>query len=611
MKKPLLIRIMAFAVLIISFPMVSCNVGDDSAPSRITDLSFDVNSRLLSWTAPGDDGNSGRATVYDLRFFDDSEIAAFLGLSSLDGVPFDIISQTVLDNFGEATQIQGEPLPEQAGTLQNFLVDRLDIKGSKRFFMALNTRDEVGSNAGPSNVVEVETSLASVEFRTTAEPSCFGDTVAGGDFNNDGLNDVVIGDPCAGKVYVYYGRNDLPNTDKTGDGIVDADGADSADTVIIGNASEGFGYSVSSAESFTGDASKEILIGAPFFDGSRGRLYIIEGSRDRLPSVVNLSTGEAQPRITVDGENPGDLFGFSVTGALGVEGRTRRGILIGAPGFASSKGRVYLLRSEDLEDSGSATQARAFIDGAIAGERLGESVSLVGEVNTEDAFKDFAAGAPGSGRIYVFFGEDGFTSIDLGADTSKVTILSGDPALGWGTAFAGGGIIRGFFDPDDPKLSPSDILVGVPGDGLGAGSVLLFSGSDVVAARGTGLNPPVSVQYVGESPGDNFGASLAVLEDVNPQLERLEQTEGIILGLRKTNPDFVVGAPGNANGKAYVFFGAESISSLVSALDADVTIDSHGVGSEFGRLVVSLGDITGDRISDFAVSAIKAVSAGF
>jgi hypothetical protein len=586
-------------------------VGDDSAPARITDLSFDANSRLLSWTAPGDDGNSGRATVYDLRFFDDSEIAELLGVSSLDGVPFDTIAQTVVDNFGKATQIRGEPRPEQAGTLQNFLVDRLDILGSKRFFMALNTRDEVGNSAGPSNVVEVETSLASVEFRTTGEPSCFGDAVSSGDFDNDGLNDIVIGDPCAGKVYIYYGRNDLPNADKTGDGIVDADGADSADTVIIGNASEGFGSSVSSAESFKGDASKELLIGAPLFDGGRGRLYVIEGNRDRLPAVVNLATGEAQPRITVDGENPGDLFGFSVAGALGVEGRTRRGILVGAPGFASSKGRVYLFRSEDLEDNGSATQARAFIDGANAGDRLGELVGIVGEVNTEDAFKDFAAGAPGSGRIYVFFGEDGFTSIDLGVDTSKVTILSGDPALGWGTAFAGGGIIRGFFDPDDPKLSPSDIIVGVPGEGLGAGSVLLFSGSDVAVAKGTGLNPPVSVEYVGESPGDNFGASVAVLGDLNPQLERLDETEGVILGLRNTNPDFVVGAPGTPNGTAYVFFGAENIPGLVSASDADVTIEGPEAGGEFGRLVVSLGDITGDRISDLAVSAIKAVSARF
>ena len=91
--------------IIISLIVVSCTVGDSTPPGTIEDLIIDTVNRLLNWTAPGDDGNSGRATIYFIRFMDDTQVAEILGIPNLDNVPFSEIQDTVINNFGVATQI--------------------------------------------------------------------------------------------------------------------------------------------------------------------------------------------------------------------------------------------------------------------------------------------------------------------------------------------------------------------------------------------------------------------------------------------------------------------------------------------------------------------------
>jgi len=51
----------------------------------------------LTWTAPGDDGNVGTCAEYDIRYSQDS---------------------TVLVAWINATQVQGEPTPKVAGSVQ-------------------------------------------------------------------------------------------------------------------------------------------------------------------------------------------------------------------------------------------------------------------------------------------------------------------------------------------------------------------------------------------------------------------------------------------------------------------------------------------------------------
>jgi len=213
--------------------------------------------------------------------------------------------------------------------------------------------------------------------------------------------------------------------------------------------------------------------------------------------------------------------------------------------------------------------------------------------------------------VYVLFGKSDFTSIDLSADLSLVTVLTGSAADGFGSSLAGGGDLNGFIDPANPIEGPGDLLIGIPGDSLSTGKVLLFSGDDIKAAIGTGVNPPVSSEITGMSPGDRFGASVAVPGDMNPGIDRIVRDEGIILGQILTNADFVIGAPGTTNGTLYFFFGSDTLPSMMTAGDATITINGSSAGLGLGEMLTPLGDVTGDMQRDFAASGDRTLDVEF
>jgi F5/8 type C domain/Fibronectin type III domain len=84
---------------------------------------------LLSWTAPGDSGNQGTATSYDIRY-----------------------ALSVIDNdtkFNAASQVLGEPSPQPAGSLESFLVTGLASETT--YFFAIKAADEVPNVSPLSN----------------------------------------------------------------------------------------------------------------------------------------------------------------------------------------------------------------------------------------------------------------------------------------------------------------------------------------------------------------------------------------------------------------------------------------------------------------------------
>ena len=212
-----------FAIIpvLMVFLLISCSVGDDTPPATIEDLSADETTRNLNWTAPGDSGNTGRATIYFPRFLDNTEVAEILGVPNLDDVPFAVIQETVQDNFNQATQIPDFEQPEPAGEPESFLTPRVDITGELTFFYAIVTNDETGDSSRPSNVAELTTPLQSVRYVNGEGDSCIGDAVTGGNFNGDendqnvSINDIAVGDPCAGRVYIFFGQNNLTDDGST------------------------------------------------------------------------------------------------------------------------------------------------------------------------------------------------------------------------------------------------------------------------------------------------------------------------------------------------------------------------------------------------------------
>jgi hypothetical protein len=106
---------------------------DGTPPAAISNLAATfstVNGVTLTWTAPGDDGNTGTAAQYDIRY----------ALSS--------ITET---SWGSASQASSEPEPKAAGAAEIFEVSGLSE--DTEYYFAMKTADERSNWSALSNVV--------------------------------------------------------------------------------------------------------------------------------------------------------------------------------------------------------------------------------------------------------------------------------------------------------------------------------------------------------------------------------------------------------------------------------------------------------------------------
>ncbi len=129
--------------------------GDTTPPAAVSNLScsnLTATSVQLNWTAPGDDGNTGTATTYDIRYS---------------------TSTITAGNWASATQISGEPAPAVAGTNQNMVISGLSADTT--YYFAIETADEVPNWSGLSNVPSAHTvdsvAPAAVSNLATSSPT--------------------------------------------------------------------------------------------------------------------------------------------------------------------------------------------------------------------------------------------------------------------------------------------------------------------------------------------------------------------------------------------------------------------------------------------------------
>ena len=150
--------------------------GDTTAPAAVTNLATTgptSSTITLTWTAPGDDNNTGTATSYDIRY----------GASALTE-----------GNWASATQVTGEPTPQVAGTNQTFTVTGLSA--SSTYYFAIKASDEVpnvgaisNSPSGTTQAASDTTAPAAVTNLATSNPQTTTITLtwtAPGDDNNTG-----------------------------------------------------------------------------------------------------------------------------------------------------------------------------------------------------------------------------------------------------------------------------------------------------------------------------------------------------------------------------------------------------------------------------------------
>ncbi|VAV85537.1 hypothetical protein MNBD_DELTA01-331, partial [hydrothermal vent metagenome] len=114
---------------------------DITPPAAVSNLVASAPSSTaidLGWTAPGDDGSTGTATSYDVRYSTSSIIEG---------------------NWAGATTVTGEPTPGVAGTSESMTVTGLTCE--TEYFFAIKTTDEAPNTASISNVPSLITSACS------------------------------------------------------------------------------------------------------------------------------------------------------------------------------------------------------------------------------------------------------------------------------------------------------------------------------------------------------------------------------------------------------------------------------------------------------------------
>jgi hypothetical protein len=155
--------------------------ADTVPPATVNDLvaiNPTWNSVMLTWTAPGDDGRTGTAAKYDVRY-----------------------SLAPLTNaiWPSATQAAGEPSPEPAGSADTFVVTGLDP--ATPYYFALKTADAAGNWSEKSIIASAPTT----EIPDDVPPAAVTDLVAGAaGFNTVTLAWTAPGDDGAAGTAASY-----------------------------------------------------------------------------------------------------------------------------------------------------------------------------------------------------------------------------------------------------------------------------------------------------------------------------------------------------------------------------------------------------------------------
>ena len=219
------------------------------------------------------------------------------------------------------------------------------------------------------------------------ESAHFGEAVASaGDVDNDGYDDVIVGNPSYGdgKVYLFSGS-------ATGITTPASWTATNSDVVNLG-------ISVHTAGDVNGDSYDDVIVGASELSiGIGGRAYVYYGSSSGLSSTIGW---------TGSGSSPVGEYGHSVCTAGDVNGDGYADIIIGAPTENLESGRVYIYYGSG---SGLNSSADWMKDGTQNDAQFGYSVSTAGDING-DGYDEVIVGAPyynDTGRAYVYQGSAG------------------------------------------------------------------------------------------------------------------------------------------------------------------------------------------------------------
>ncbi|MCC6698800.1 MAG: FG-GAP repeat protein [Candidatus Hydrogenedentes bacterium] len=258
-----------------------------------------------------------------------------------------------------------------------------------------------------------------------------GAALATGDFNGDGIADLVVG---SRGLYIIYGSSSLPAT-------IDllASGAD-VDIVTSGIAIRMPYEGALAVGDLNGDGIDDLAFGSSQINSGSGAAYVLLGSTG-LPAVVDVAA--QMHDLTILGDDSGDYLTRDASIAFGdVTGDGLDDLILGAYGAdgpAGNKGQAgeaYVIFGTTAPPSliNLATDtADVTIYGKASMDKLTEQNAIAtGDVNG-DGVRDLVLGAQGAqgpdygrpdcGEVYVFYGGTSWPStIDLASQNPGVVI---------------------------------------------------------------------------------------------------------------------------------------------------------------------------------------------
>lgn len=239
-----------------------------------------------------------------------------------------------------------------------------------------------------------------------------------GDIDNDGYNDVAIAawghysDYYAGEGFVIFGADGGPG-DLVAESMTSAQGFD-----IYGAAYSAGMQEISGVGDVNGDNIADVAMAAPDVEEA----YVIFGAGSGGPGDIDISSLAAAEGFTI--YNGGGLG--SVAGAGDVDGDGAFDVIVGSSGADPSgrtdAGAAYVIFGNsdgtspgDIDLSNLASTDGFTIIGAASYDRIGVTVSGVGDVNS-DGYDDLLVGNNSDGPAAVVFGAAGGPGdIDLGS----------------------------------------------------------------------------------------------------------------------------------------------------------------------------------------------------
>ncbi|AUB41511.1 Ca2+-binding protein, RTX toxin-related [Nostoc flagelliforme CCNUN1] len=437
-----------------------------------------------------------------------------------------------------------------------------------------------------------------------------------GDINGDGLDDVIIGAFRAdsGQSYVVFGSKggfsaQLNLSTLNGTNGFAINGINSGDQS---------GYSVSSAGDINGDGIDDVIIGARSASPNgtnSGQSYVVFGSKGGFDAQLNLSTLNGTNGFTVNGINPDDFSGGSVSSAGDINGDGIDDVIIGAdtadPNDIGGSGQSYVVfGSKGGFDSSfnlstlNGTNGFA-VNGINAYDLSGHSVSSAGDING-DGIDDLIIGAlfaspnaTRSGQSYVVFGSKG--GFDSSFNLSTLNGTNGFAVNGINASDYSGGSVSSAGDINGDGID--DLIIGAfraDPNGTNSGQNYVVFGSkggfDSSFNLST-LNGTNGFAINGINAGDYSGYSVSSAGDING-----DGIDDVIIGALYASPN------GPRSGQSYVLFGSKGgfdSSFNLSTLNGSNGFAINGINAaDFsGASVSSAGDINGDGINDLIIGA--------